>query len=160
MDAERHDLHARFYLDGNCFEPDLSRFWPVDPELAARVPAAMLGELARFEMGEKITLDFPEAWRRNIIEVKTERHGVFAGHDWGIDQSEIGLPWWDRTEDALGDLSRRCTAAAVSDDQLLAELGAMAANEASNVIIATCLKHNITPDELLDSLREIDNHSK
>ena len=33
MDAERHDLHARFYLHGHCFEPDLSLFWPVEPAL-------------------------------------------------------------------------------------------------------------------------------
>ena len=31
MDAEQHDLHARLYLDGNCFEPDLSLFWPSGP---------------------------------------------------------------------------------------------------------------------------------
>jgi hypothetical protein len=24
MDAEQHDVHARLYLDGNCYEPDLS----------------------------------------------------------------------------------------------------------------------------------------
>jgi hypothetical protein len=37
MDVDQHDLHARLYLGGNCFEPDLSLFWPVDPDLAARV---------------------------------------------------------------------------------------------------------------------------
>jgi hypothetical protein len=45
MDADQHDLHARFYLDGNCFDPDLSRFWPVDTDLADRVPAGMHNEL-------------------------------------------------------------------------------------------------------------------
>ena len=75
MDAERHDLHARFYLNGNCFEPDLSLFWPVEPELAEQVPPAMLNEIARFQMCEKVVVDFPDAWRKNVMEVQTDgRH--------------------------------------------------------------------------------------
>ncbi len=42
MDSERHDIHARFYLAGNCFEPDMSLFWPIEPELAQQVPSTML----------------------------------------------------------------------------------------------------------------------
>ena len=73
MDADRHDLHARFYLNGNCFAPDLSRFWPVEPELAAQVPPTMLDELARFQMGEKVVVDFPDTWRQHILEVLARR---------------------------------------------------------------------------------------
>ena len=41
-DPERQDLHARFYLNGNCFAPDLSRF----------------------QMCELV--GFPHAWRKNV----------------------------------------------------------------------------------------------
>ena len=80
MDAERHDLHARFYLNGNCFAPDLSRFWPVDPALAEQVPPTLHDELARYQMGEKVVVDFPDAWRKNVIEVRSEvlAHGHHA----------------------------------------------------------------------------------
>src|ERR1043165_5539920 len=44
------------YLDGNCFEPDLSQFWPIDPGLAAIIPPGMHHELARFQMGGKVTV--------------------------------------------------------------------------------------------------------
>ena len=60
MDAERHDLHARFYLGGNCYEPDLSLFWAIDPGLAEQVPAAMHHQLACHQMGAKVTVDFPD----------------------------------------------------------------------------------------------------
>ena len=73
MDAARHDLHARLYLGGHCFEPDLSAFWAIDPDLAAQVPPQLHDELARFQMAEKITVDFPEAWRANVIPMEPER---------------------------------------------------------------------------------------
>jgi hypothetical protein len=160
MDADRHDLHARFYLDGNGFEPDLSRFWPVDPDLGAKVPAGMLAELARFQMGEKITVDFPDAWRRNVVEVEIEKPTLFAGHDWGLDQSELGFPWYSRLEDALEEIEQRCAAGAVREEQWLAELNALAASDTSQVIIAACLKHGVTPDELADSVREFNRQAK
>jgi len=160
LDADRHDLHARFYLDGNCFEPDLSRFWPVDPELASKVPAGMLAELARFQMGEKITVDFPNAWRKNVVEVELEKPTLFAGHDWGLDQSELGLPWFSRLEDALEEISRRCAAGSVGEEQWLAQLNALAASDTSQVIIAACLKYGVTPEELADSVREFSHQAK
>src|SRR5437899_2404032 len=70
LNDERHDLHAWFYLGGNCFAPDLSCFWPVEPELAEKVPPALLDDVARFQMCEKVVVDFPDAWRKNVIEVK------------------------------------------------------------------------------------------
>lgn len=65
MDQERHDLHARFYLGGNCFEPDLGCFWPLAADLAEQVPASLHAELARYQMCGKVTVDFPDAWRQH-----------------------------------------------------------------------------------------------
>src|SRR6202789_1156128 len=70
MDSDRHDIPARFYLAGNCFEPDMSLFWPIAMELAEQVPLVMLDQLARFQMCEKVVVDFPENWRKNVIETK------------------------------------------------------------------------------------------
>jgi len=158
MDADRHELHARFYLDGNCFEPDLSRFWPVDPDLAAKVPPGMLDELARYQMGEKITVDFPDAWRKNIVEV--ERATLFSRHDWGTEETELDHPWYTHLEDALEEISQRCAAGSVREEQWLAELNGLTTNDTAQVIIAACLKHSVTPDELVESLREFSRRVK
>ena len=118
LDADRHDLHARFYLNGNCFEPDLSSFWPVNPELAEQVPASLLHEVARYQMGEKVVVDFPDAWRKNVMEVQSHGH-PWDGHQWddnylGLqpqrsdrpDPGQLELPVWIRTEHAFRDLTR------------------------------------------------------
>jgi hypothetical protein len=158
MEADRHELHARFYLDGNCFEPDLSRFWPGDPDLAARVPPGMLDELARYQMGEKITVDFPDAWRKNIVEA--EKPTLFSRHNWGMEETELEQPWYTRPEDALEEIGRHCAVGSVPEDQWLAELKALATSDTAQVIIAACLKHSVTPDELLESVREFNRQVK
>jgi hypothetical protein len=149
MDADQHDVHARLYLGGNCFEPDLSLFWPVDPDLAGRVPPGMLNEVARFQMGAKVTVDFPDAWRANIVDVERERPPLVQEHHWGLDQRELGTPLVVRVDEALEEISERCAAGSVLEDQWMAELSALAANDVSQIIINACLKHGVTPDELL-----------
>ena len=169
MDAERHDLHARFYLNGNCFSPDLSRFWPVDPALAEQVPPTLHDELARYQMGEKVVVDFPEAWRKNVIEVRSE---VLAhchhtgGYQWdddylGLhpqrsgwsDSGQMDLPVWIRTEHAVRDLTRGSAASSVPEEDVLEALQSLAGNPVVNLILEACLKHQVLPDEIL---REIE----
>lgn len=149
MDADQHDSHARLYLGGNCFEPDLSLFWPVDPDLAARVPPGLHNELARFQMCGKVTVDFPAAWRANLMEVETERPSLLPEHYWGLDQTESEMPLVVRVDAALEEIAQRCAAGSVGEKQWLAELNALSANNVSQIIIETCLKHDVTPDELL-----------
>ena len=159
LDADRHELHARFYLDGNCFEPDFSRFWPVDPGLAAKVPPGMLDELARYQMGEKITVDFPDAWRKNIVEVPSREPAFHSRHDWGLDQSELDIPHYARLEEALEEIARRCAAGSVTEEQWVAELNALATNDVGQVIIDACLNHGVTPGELLRHPGEFDHQA-
>ena len=149
MEAEQHDVHARLYLDGNCFEPDLSQFWPMDPGLAAMVPPGMHHELARFQMGSKVTVDFPDAWRANIVDVQMERPSWMPDQEWALARSESELPLVARMDEALEEIHHRCAAESVDEEQWMAELGALSANDVTQIIIEACLKHNVTPDELL-----------
>ena len=151
MDADRHDLHARLYVGGNCFEPDLSLFWPIDADLAARVPAGMHNELARFQMCEKITVDFPAAWRANLIEVETEKQNLAPDHRWEPDE----LPLASRLETALEEIFQRCEMMSVEEEQWLAALRSLSANDVSQIIIETCVSHGVTPDELLAGMSQL-----
>ena len=148
MDAEQHELHARFYLDGNCYEPDLSRFWPVDDGLAAMVPPGLHHELARFQMGTKVTVDFPDIWRANIVEVEQKRVPMFTGPDWESERTELRLPLYARLDEALGEIAQRCAAQSVPEEQWMAELGQRAADDVGQIILEACLKYGVTPDEL------------
>ena len=173
MDAERHDLHARFYLNGNCFAPDLSRFWPVEPALAEQVPATMHDELARFQMGEKVVVDFPDAWRKNVIDVRSEvlAHGHQTGsYQWDddylgaqpqrsgrSDPGQLDLPVWIRTEHAFRDLTRRSAASSVPEEDVLAALQSLAGNPVVNLILEACLKHQVLPEEILGELDQYES---
>ena len=154
MDAEHHDVHARLYLSGNCFEPDLSRFWPVDAGLAAMVPPGMLHELARFQMGAKVTVDFPDAWRTNLVEVKPEPRRSAPDLRWELEQTDRASSQRFRLEEALEEIHQRCGANAITEQQWLAELGRLAADDVSHVILEACLHHGVMPDELLAELAQ------
>lgn len=154
MADDRHDLHARFYLDGNCFEPDMSQFWPVDPELAEQVPASMHDALARFQMCEKVVLDFPEAWRRNVIEVQPppRRYESTGCHlDWELSP----VPLWARAEQALQEIASQSElTGGIKEEELLAILESLHGNSVEAAIVQACLRHGVTPEELLTEIRQ------
>jgi hypothetical protein len=152
LEAERHELHARFYLGGNCFAPDLSRFWPVDEALAARVPPMMRDELARFEMGDKVVVDFPDAWRRNVIEVKPPARLRTAAPEAGTGEPRLEHPDWVRAVEALRDLSARGAMEGFAEDDLFGALHSLATHPAHSLILETCLRHQVRPDDLLEEM--------
>ncbi len=145
MDAERYDLHARFYLGGNCFEPDLSAFWAIDPVLAEQVPASMQDALARFQMCQRITVEFPDAWRKNLVESKGESR--LAITHW--DHDEIHMPVKGRVDKALDDIAYEFALMRVEDQEWLSELGQLSTNEISQVIFSACCKYEVAPEDVL-----------
>ena len=158
LDAERHELHARFYLNGHCFAPDLSGFWPVTPELAEQVPATMLDEIARFQMGAKVVVDFPEAWRKNIVEVRAEvvsRRIPCGPFDPG-ESVRLDLPEWLRAERALREIIHGGEAESLPAEDLLAALQALATDPAVNLIVEACLKYGVSLDELREQVQPLE----
>ena len=173
LDAERHDLHARFYLNENCFEPDLSAFWPLDPALAAQVPPTLHHELARYQMVEKVVVDFPDAWRKNIVEVFADGH---QAHGHRADDLRLGshqlqtnrwesraldIPDWLRASHALREISARCGASSLSEEDCLAALHHLAEsldeNPAFSLILAACLRHQVSPQDLLEEVQQYES---
>jgi hypothetical protein len=146
---DRHDLHARFYLDGNCFDPDLSRFWPIDPELAERVPPSVHDTLARFQMCEKVILDFPEAWRRNVIE-RQQPLRKFESAGCHLDWELSPAPVWVRAEQALQEIAGQSElTGGIEEEELLAILESLHGNSLQAAIVQTCFRYGVTPEELL-----------
>jgi hypothetical protein len=153
MDAERHELHARFYLGGNRFAADLSRFWPVAPDLAARVPPALHDELARFEMGESVDATFPDAWRHNVIEVPMARVPVREREFWPEDSLALAEPEWWRVVQARHDLADSAAVQGYEEETLCEWLHHLASDPAAQLILETCLKHQVRPEALLEEIQ-------
>jgi hypothetical protein len=57
-----------------------------------------------------------------------------------------------RLEEALEEISQRCTVLSVEERQWQAALKALTANDASQIIVEACLKHDVTPNELLGEM--------
>jgi hypothetical protein len=148
MDGERHDLHARFYLGGNGYETDLSLFWAIDPELAEQVPAAMHHQLACYQMGAKVTVDFPDQWRHHLIESAPEPRSLVPYQRWDMD--DLQLPMLTRVDEALEDIHQQCGIMSVPEEEWLADLQALTGNEVLQVIIGVCMEHQVTPDALIN----------
>jgi hypothetical protein len=119
MASNRYDLHARFYLGGFGFEPDLSKFWDIGEANKEMIPKDLWDRVARHQMTEKVKPDveYPAQWKENLIEVKTafQREstpyqsqgwtpGGYSGSGytpWRDDQ----IPLWQRARKALGELA-------------------------------------------------------
>ena len=152
MDQERHDLHARFYLAGNGYEPDLGSFWAIEPELAERIPKGLHHHLAAYQMGERQTVDFPDVWRENLVEAVPEYRSLIPLSHW--DEDEFRVPMMTRVDEALEDIHHQCSAMSVDEQEWMVDLQNLAGNEISQVIIAACIKNQVTPESLLHGLSQ------
>ena len=59
------------------------------------------------------------------------------------------MPLVARVDEALEDIQRRCANHSVGEEQWMEELSTLAANDVGQIIVEACLKHGVTPDELL-----------
>lgn len=78
MDKPQHSLHARFYYQGDLYEPDMSKFFNVGfaldqiPEFARRFMSLNMADLlAREAMCQPSSAEFPAQWKENFIRQKT-----------------------------------------------------------------------------------------
>jgi hypothetical protein len=152
MDQDRHDLHARFYLGGNAYEPDLSCFWSLAAELAEQVPASIHHQLAAHQMGAKVTVDFPDQWRHHLVESAPEPRSLVPQRHWDMD--DLHLPLMTRVDEALEDIHHQCGIMSVKEEEWLADLQLLAANEVLLVILGVCIQHQVTPDALLEGVSQ------
>ena len=152
MDQERHDLHARFYLAGNGYEPDLGSFWQIEPDLADRIPKGLHHHLASYQMAEKVVKDFPDVWRENLVEAVQEYRSSLPIRRW--EEDEFRVPMMTRVDEALEDIHHQCSAMSVGEGEWMADLQHLAGNEVAQVILAACIKNQVTPESLLHGLSQ------
>ena len=113
----------------------------------------MLDELARFQMCAKVVVDFPAAWRKNVIESKRELRTLdFGGHAGRWEPHQLDLPVWIRAEQALREITRCCAATSVLGEECQAVMQSLAGDPVVNLILEACLKHQVRPDEILGEL--------
>jgi hypothetical protein len=115
LDSPRYDIHARFYLGGCGFDPDLSLFWDIGEELKALIPRNLWDAVARHQLCNPAppSTEFPAQWKQNLIEVKrtfpeytptTSIGFAKMGRGHGSWRSD-SLPVWMRARDAIGELA-------------------------------------------------------
>ncbi len=73
MGEKHYDLHARFYLNKQGFEPDMSLFWDIGDQVRDLIPAELHHKVAVHQMTIPAPADtvVPEIWKSNLIEIKS-----------------------------------------------------------------------------------------
>ncbi len=77
LDKPHHSIHCRLYHQGDLYEPDMGKFWDIGNlvetlpvEIRALLPADCGDRLAREQMCLPSAIEFPEAWKNNLIKVE------------------------------------------------------------------------------------------
>jgi hypothetical protein len=81
INKAHHSIHCRLYHQGDLYEPDMSKFWDIGdvlknlpPEIKAFIPAGIEDRVAREQMCIPSTVEFPDQWKENLIEIKQETY--------------------------------------------------------------------------------------
>lgn len=159
MDEAKHDLHVRFYLGGVKYEPDMSEFWDVGEQVASLIPKAMHEQVARHQMCIPSSVEFPEQWKANLIEIKSTpvtvpHHPGGGSYTPVVHGVSTGVRFHaDRMQDAEREFFVRTEA--LSDEYLLEWAGEMM--EPTKVTVNTLIveladKYNLSPKDILRSV--------
>lgn len=92
LDSQQYDIHARFYLAGAEFVPDMSAFWDIGNYARTLLPADCHDRIARHQMtipapGETV---YPDVWKKNLIEIKAVQPLPYHGHAAGFQAGGSG----------------------------------------------------------------------
>lgn len=121
MNEDQYDIHARMYISGFKFEPDLSWFWDVESVLSP-IPAFLrkflikdtAHELAKKQMGTPPPkeIEFPDQWRENIIEIEKPKDVPIKKYDYSDGYFSTGTWRGSGSAKKAWDLARDMTLSA------------------------------------------------
>ena len=66
------------------------------------------------------------------------------------DMDDLHLPLLTQVDEALEDIHHQCGVMSVREEEWLADLQALAGNEVLQVILTVCIKHQVTPEALIN----------
>lgn len=91
INEARFDMHARFYVSGSEFDPDMAVFWDIGDEARGMLPPELHNQVARYQMCAPPPADaaFPEQWKNNLIEL---RPAGFSGGGAAQNGANVSLP--------------------------------------------------------------------
>lgn len=150
MNSVQHDMHARFYLNGLKFEPDMSWFWDIG-QVIGLIPKDLHDKVARYQMCESSNVEFPVRWKENYMEIKRDfTPGLTTGGNVGpgagnppsyLNRSYANLPDYERAEYAA--------------DEILETLEQLGMTEQQIVDIITFM-NELTYSEVIDIMEQWD----
>jgi hypothetical protein len=97
-------------------------------------------------------VDFPDQWRANLVETDPEPGSLVSRRHWDLDDWHLPQP--TRLDEALDDIHHQCGVMSVREEEWLADLQNLAGNEVLQVILVACIKHQVTPDALINGLSQ------
>jgi hypothetical protein len=170
MASNRYDMHARFYLGGFEFAPDMSEFWSIGPEAANLVPETVWDLVARHQMCEKAksTTEFPAQWKANLIEVKTtfpvtitqgaSSWSPYTSAGSGSAPRQDYLPLWQRARKALGQIAHETLSEKFTESELVQMIEQLAMQETVvGKLIDACIDWQVTAEQLWDEIPHDEN---
>jgi len=161
LDKEHHSIHCRVYQSEVKFEQtlDMSTFWDIGKDLMRMIPADLWDKVARYQMGVASNVPFPEAWKNNVIPepkvITVPRDNepfrgpfgygcgtmVETGKKKGKQQPNNS---WERAMVALKNILQDRTIMAFQDEDLIQEIGRLAADPLCRSIVDECVENQIS----------------
>lgn len=165
MDKAQYDIHARFYRKTMKFEKtvNLSLFFDIGtvlntwPEMFKNyMPKDIEHQTAIKLMGKPVTVEFPDKWKSNLIEIKPAvialvnrqvSFPVTTGAD--VYCSEM-VPTWKRGSNAWKEIVAKSVARELAGNDITDALQDLAMEDfAYSILVTACLRHKIDLDDLI-----------
>jgi len=88
--------------------------------------------------------------RENLVEAVPEYRTSLPTRHW--DEHEFRVPVLARVDEALADIHHQCALRSVDESEWMVDLQNLAGDEIARVILSGSIKHQVTPEALLNGL--------
>lgn len=173
----KYSIHCRFYHQKDLWEPDMSIFWDIGDAINevpkwARSYLPTADRIARDEMCEPSSVEFPEQWKKNYLVKLPEPkntskslvqddfhhyHGNGNGlHSQKFPPSESAFKSRrEKAMETLDDLSRMLSGQQIDPEELEDALAAMTGEGSLEAtIVQACIMNDCDPDDVLEIVEE------
>lgn len=165
MGSKQYTFHARFYVNGAEFDPDMSYFWDIGAWPKIQLPRDLHDRIARHQMTIPVERGkFPAEWMDNVHEVKaavthmgdgggTFRVGFDTARGGGDGFTGAGnvqyWPLYKRTVACIAEIIQDCVDANISVDQLEEVVKFVDKDEVYDLISTNLYKYNLDWGDLM-----------